>query len=215
MDYYGKFREEAIALTKDIVKERDELDKIIAFAKKNLAKEQEVVLKLKSRIAKMEELADVSLTDDTLSFDKFKTRQKKINTELQTAEKACELLRDKIIPKKTAELQAVRIKLKGVLNAFYLRCEPVNKEQVRSILYSAAAEKATYVTDFGRIYKAVGCGVRPAFSAQKILHKAYSIFKVSPRISQPKQPEPQEQAVSEQVDKPATSSLTGEKRVAK
>ena len=137
MNYYEKFHDEAIVLTEGIVKERDELNRIIKFAKKNLIKEQQEVSKLKVRIAKLEELSSVSLTDDTNSFEKFKVSQKKLTTTLETAQTACKLLGDKIIPLKTTELQAVRAKLKGVLNAFYLQCEPVNKEQVRKVIHSA------------------------------------------------------------------------------
>lgn len=200
MDYLREFSKKAADRVQSLISQRDKLTQTIDQTKKNLESEQALVQKLKGELEKL----NTELTDDSQSFQEFKDSLSKLDSDIEKAERACETLQE-IIPQKTTALQTVRSQIKGKLKAFFAESKPIIDKEIRDILDLAAAERAAFVDAFGKFYEAAGIGSLHPFTKNKVLHKAYIAFGVSPKRSRPKQPEPVQ---AEQPE--AKTLLTGE-----
>ena len=155
-DYYSQFKDGATDRTKALIRQRDELTKTIKQARKNLGNEQESAQKLKDRIAKLKSLSSVSLTDDDLSFQKFKTSLKKLTVELEASEDICRTLEIEVIPQKQSELKTIETNVKNILRAYVLECKPVADKRIQALLDEAMIEREQFLSAFRKIY--TDCG---------------------------------------------------------
>ena len=181
MDYYEKYKSVADDKTKLLISRRDELKRIIEVAGKNLAREQETVLSLEGRLEKLKSLSSESLTSDAGSFEKFKASQRKLTVELGTSKDACRTLKDEIIPKKTAEFNAVRKQIHEKLDVLLQESKQVIDMRIRDLIDEIGAERDSFYATFNRIYQEADCG-SIAFSSNKEILKAYQAFRVSRKI---------------------------------
>ena len=189
MNYYERLKEEVKAWSLPLVKSRDELIKIIETAKKSLTTEKGIVQNLKARIEKLKDMSKESLTNVELDFAKFKTSLKKLNSELEVSESACEMLQNEILPQKQKELQDVRRQLNGKFDASFLQHKPVNDEQVYALLEKVYDEKCLFAAAFHRLRQEAGCG-DSSYSlppGRRQYYKAFEVFRVAKRTL-PKQP---------------------------
>ena len=135
---------------------------------------------------------------------------KKLKIELDNSLDSCETLQE-IIPKKNAALQTVRQQISAKLKAYFLECQPINAKEVRTKIDIAAAEKKSFHDAFQKIFRDAGTSFQ-SFAVDRETSAAYKAFRVSPRISRPKQPapipEPQESVRPEQSA--SKTLLTGE-----
>lgn len=151
-DYYKELLPNAQARTKVYLTKIADLTKTIATAQKNLSKEKEAVQSLQDRIEKLKALSSVSLTDDQLSFDKFKTSLKKLTTELDTSQQIVSTFEGEVIPAKENELRDARRNLEITLRSCLMESKPVSEERIRKLLSQTEAERENFISAWRQIY---------------------------------------------------------------
>ena len=221
MQYFEMFSIEARERTKILIAQRNTFTKTIDIASKNLAKEKENGFSLVERIDKLKELSTTSLTDDDLSFAKFKTSLKKLNADLETSDEVCRALTNDIIPQKKKELSAISSTLKRVLQSYFIECKPINDENVRILIDKADQEQQDYYEAFEQIFKTAGLTFQTLSQRGRArnLGQAYRAFTVTPKrpktvLNEPKATAVQPDASLEVKEPEAKAETKAEKPVA-
>lgn len=157
MDFYETFKPEADVLAKFLSETVSELSDRLPKVQKRLDDEKDNSVSLSERIAKLKDLADISLSSDQNTFESYRSKMRKLTTDQEISASMIQSLETEILPKKQNELQDAERNLRIILAAYLQKCKLIANERIADLFRQCINERQDFLDAFTRIY--ADCGL--------------------------------------------------------
>ena len=154
--YHESFKAKAGDKCRTLYKTVSDLSTQLPRLKQRLSDEKENAANLTGRIQKLQDLAVESLSGDKQSFEKYKTSQRKLNTELAVSEEVVNNIATQILPNAEARLRDAEVNLKIVLEQLIHETRPIADAKINEFLRSCVNERENFLDAWRAIYNDFG-----------------------------------------------------------
>ena len=195
MDYYTQLSQKAKERTAKHLQKIAEIEKTLTAAIKNLDSEKSAEKSLSGHIERLKARSSDFLTDDKMSFERFKKDLRKNAVDLEISQESIRILEGIILPEKRKLLESTQKDLELTLRILTTETVAVAEKVIGDLLRQAEAERESFIDAVKKMHEDYGLtfvfnderlvpGAWPA-SEQLELKPAIGIQTVEPEVAEP------------------------------
>jgi chromosome segregation ATPase len=132
------------------------LSKQLAGLQPRLQTEQGNVTALEGRLERLKASAGKKLTADQNAYEQYRRDLKKLTADLATSTEMVRAFSVELVPGKTTELAAARLKLRQALGALVESSKPSCEATMAKLLDAVAQERDAFMDAFAKVYREYG-----------------------------------------------------------
>ena len=156
VNYYELLKAKAKERTAKYLQKIAEIEKTLVAAQKNLDSEKSAEQSLSGHIERLKAKSSDFLTDDKMSFERFKKDLRKNTVDLEISQESIRILEGNIIPEKRKLLESTQKDLELTLRILTTETVAVAEKVIGDLLRQAEAERESFIDAVHQIHKDYG-----------------------------------------------------------